>query len=252
VVINRGGSGLTFLIKIVFQGMTLTEYFETNNKVHTIGSMQVSVNFAIKERTGRDARDLTLDDAYVTRDLLYTRAGGLYYGIKQLLGYYAGYPSKGFLFADYNAGRYSSRNAAVQSMVSALTGKPLELDGDMLAYSGHTALETPSATETQIDGLFSQLGYLDQKQIRADLLLEKSRAFNETRTFQLIRNLYEQRMHKPPPYAIIPQIELHNVKISRHLTTADFARSVEAHYRACESTLQMEEVFNPSKYTRGR
>lgn len=237
-IINRwDGWGLTFLIGIAGHGMSPAEYFEANNNIHTIGSMSVKVSFVIKARRTEehDTRDLTLEEVYQTRDLLYTRQGGIHYGIKRLLQYYAGYDSKVYLFADYNSGRYSSRNAAVQLMVSTLTGKHLDLDGDLLAYEGETAVQTPGESESQINDVL--FGQIDAKEIRADLLREKSYAFRETRTYQEIRKLYETRTHKPAPYAIIPQIELHSAHIDnrRRFTTADFARSVERHYLECEN-----------------
>ena len=64
---------------------------------------------------------MTLDDVYAVRDQLYTRQGGMYYGVKQLLGYDTGYAQKIFRFADFNAGRYASRNAAFQQVVATLS-----------------------------------------------------------------------------------------------------------------------------------
>ena len=70
------------------------------------------------------------------RDELYTRQGGVNYGTRMLLGYRAGYASRLHVFADYNAGRYASRNAAFQHMVAKLSGAELALDGDLLLYEG--------------------------------------------------------------------------------------------------------------------
>ena len=70
------------------------------------------------------------------RDELYTRDGGVNYGTRMLLGYRADYPSRLFVFADYNAGRYASRNAAFQHMVATLSGADLALDGDLMLYEG--------------------------------------------------------------------------------------------------------------------
>jgi hypothetical protein len=230
--------GIPLVITVV-KGTSIPEFFEAHNRIRTIGSMQVSVNFARQEWSKSKHHELALDEIYKIRDALYTRKGGLLYGMKQLLGYQPGYPSVTFRFADYNAGRFSSRNAAVQEAVSELTGSKLELDGDLLAYSGQTPLKSPSATETQINALMSKnANPLTSSQIRSDLSLEKSRSFRETATFQFIRKLYEREKHRKPSEAILPQIELHGPKITRRITTAGFARSVEGHYWLCMRAFQ--------------
>ncbi|MBC8134083.1 MAG: DUF1615 family protein, partial [Deltaproteobacteria bacterium] len=101
------------------------------NPITTAGSMQVSVRFAedwARTRMGQSATSARI------RESLYTRAGGVYYGTARLLVYPAHYDQAVFRFADYNAGFYASRNAAVQAQLSRLTGKKLVLDGDLLSY----------------------------------------------------------------------------------------------------------------------
>ena len=75
------------------------------NPVGTIGSMQVSVAYAIAEAEKETGRSLPMSAIWTLRDALYTREGGIRYGARMLLGYYAGYDSRLYVFADFKAGR---------------------------------------------------------------------------------------------------------------------------------------------------
>jgi hypothetical protein len=112
----------------------LNTLIEDKNEIDTAGSMQVSVKFALDLAKQRRWLPMTLDDVYGVRNDLYTRHGGMYYGIKQLLGYDTGYNQKIFRFADFNAGRFASRNAAFQQVIAKLSGDKLSVDGDLLSY----------------------------------------------------------------------------------------------------------------------
>lgn len=209
---------------------------ESNNEINTIGSMQVAVSFAVQyEREQRQGKALNLEEVYQIRDKLYTRKGGLYYGSLLLLGYETGYNKKIYRFADFNAGRYSSRNAAFQTMISQLAGKTIASDGDLLIYQTDGDVEmTVSGTEQAVRNLVKQykLGFKDY-QVRRDLLKEKQLAFNNTPTYQAILKTYQQETGKAPLYAQLPGIELHSEKSSRILTTAKFANTVNMRYQGC-------------------
>ena len=211
---------------------------ESNNEINTIGSMQVAVSFAVQyEREQRQGKALNLEEVYQIRDKLYTRKGGLYYGSLLLLGYETGYNKKIYRFADFNAGRYSSRNAAFQTMISQLVGKTIASDGDLLIYQTDGDVEmTVSGTEQAVRNLVKQykLGFKDY-QVRLDLLKEKQLAFNNTPTYQAILKTYQQETGKAPLYAQLPGIELHSEKSSRILTTAKFANTVNMRYQGCVS-----------------
>ena len=127
---------------------TIAQWIENLNEVDTVGSMQVSVAFALKNTTARQA--VTRADFYRMRDFLYTRRGGMYYGIMQLLGYRANYRNKLHYFADFNAGRFSSRNAAFQLVLSKLLpNSKLVLDGDLLTH------DFPKLTRAHIETVWA-------------------------------------------------------------------------------------------------
>jgi hypothetical protein len=175
----------------------LNDFVEENNGVNTIGSMQVAVRFAAQYEAEKHRKELSLEYIWAIRDRLYTREGGLYYGALLLLGYETGYSLKLHRFADFNAGRYASRNAAFQATVAILPGKKLILDGDLLA--------------------------------------EKAYGFNRTNTYKTIIGRYKKQKGVNPPYARVPDIALQSEKISkgRKMTTGKFAASVTRRYHRC-------------------
>ena len=188
------------------------------NPVTTAGAMQVQVAFA-REMSG-------LSDAE-TRELLYTRFGGVRFGTARLLRYPAAYDDVLYRFADYNAGMYSSRNAAFQEQLAWLVGKRLALDGDLLDYRGVDS-QTLQAAIT-----FGGLYGVNERRVRRDLEKEKSEDFEETDLWHAVRDAWQQRTGKAAPYARVPQVTLTSPKLSRSRTTAWFADSVRRRYAAC-------------------
>ena len=219
---------------IVNSGL-LNRYIEDRNDVSTIGSMQVSVAFALEDVGKERWTTMSLQDVYALRDDLYTRKGGMKYGILQLLGYDTGYDKKIYRFADYNAGRYASRNAAFQSVIAKLSGENLSLDGDFLAYARPgKALAKVTNSESALRFAIKKLQLpLTDKQVRTDLLKEKSVDFASTRTFTALREAYASATGKQPPFAMVPEITLESVKIRTQMTTAIFAERVTARYQRC-------------------
>ena len=164
------------------------------------------------------------------RNEVFTRRGGMYFGIAHLLGYETPYVRKVHRFADYNAGWYASRNAAFQAAVAVATGRDLALDGDLL--NPGAPLDQPGETERAVRALAPQLG-LDERGIRRALGQGDELAFNDSALFKQVFALAEERAGKPLPRERIPGIRLESPKITRELTTAWFANRVYDRYRRC-------------------
>ncbi|GAB3679647.1 DUF1615 domain-containing protein [Salinisphaera aquimarina] len=192
------------------------------NPVHTGGPMQVAVDFAEAH-----SDDYPYADATSARAEVFSRRGGLYFGILHLLGYAADYPSPLYRFADYNAGWYASRNAAFQRAVSQLTGIDLALDGDLVSYG-----ITPSHTERATKTLSARID-LEEGLIRRDLTEGDTADFNDTTLYQRVYALADSVAGRPVPRVILPGITLESPKITRNLTTAWFAQRVESRWQSC-------------------
>lgn len=192
------------------------------NPVRTAGPMQINADFA-----NSYAARYPYPYNGSLRNALFTRKGGLYFGVAYLLDYPANYSSMNFRFADYNAGRYSSRNTAFQNAVSALSGIRLRPDGDLLRYQNGVAQEEPSQTMQALLAIAPRLG-MDQDAIFRDLLLEKSAAFERSRLYARVYALAPDM-----PRASLPNITVNSVKFSRQLNTVSYVKRVEARYLRC-------------------
>jgi hypothetical protein len=233
-------AGKSTSLDVVLKLGLFNTFIEEKNEIDTAGSMQVSVKFALAEAKKRRWLPMTLDDVYGVRDHLYTRQGGMYYGVKQLLGYETGYAQKIYRFADFNAGRYASRNAAFQKVVETLSGQDLALDGDLLSYGKDgKVLKKPTSTEKamRLANAQHKLG-LDDKSIRADLLKEKDVGFTSTRSYISLRDRFAVVTQKPAAFAVVPEIVLNSPKLSSSFTTQRFAETVNKRYKVCTKFVQ--------------
>src|SRR3954463_12345279 len=88
--------------------------FGEQNPVRSGGPMQVSIGFA--QRYAASSRYPFAVQGSI-RDEVFTRRGGLYFGIAHLFDYDAPYDDLRYRFAGYNAGTHPSRNAAFQKAV---------------------------------------------------------------------------------------------------------------------------------------
>ncbi len=216
-------SALTGAAKLVGQ-----DFAEKLNPVTTLGSMQVHIGYA-KEHKRQSGNIAAL------RSDLYRRYGGLYYGIHRLMMYPADYNKAIYRFADYNSGMYSSRNAAFQSMLNALTNTKLDLDGDLLLYTKDGSIRsTISQSERELTSVFASNNMLvTPRQIRTDLKKEKKKDFEDTATYRAVTKLYQEKMAKEPMYAIMPEVVISGPKLSRDYNTNWFATRVNGRYQSC-------------------
>lgn len=204
-------------------------FFADRNPVRTGGPMQVAIGFAEAHAEGKG---YPYPMTGSIRDEVFTRRGGMYFGIAHLLDYPAPYDRPLYRFADFNAGHYASRNAAFQHAVTQVSGIPLALDGDLLRYEAGRPAREAGATELATRALAKRLD-MTHEEIRRDLLQGKDPGFDRTRLATRVFALVEQVEGKAVPRAVVPRILLKSPKFTRKLTSEWFANRVEARYRTC-------------------
>ncbi len=195
------------------------------NPVHTGGPMQVSVEFA---ESHVRARPYPYPIHGNLRNEVFSRRGGIYFGSAILLDYPAPYTDMLYLFADFNAGRYSSRNASFQQTLSRLSEKKLATDGDLLRYRNGNISAEPSDTFIALLSIKNALK-MNETEIQRDLRLEKLASFAQTPLYQRLYALAGSNQ----PRVLMPQIDLKSPKIHRKLTTEWFAHRVYGRYQSC-------------------
>jgi hypothetical protein len=205
----------------------MNRFLADRNPVRTAGPMQVSVAFAEAEARRR-TYPYPVEDSI--RHEVFTRRGGLYFGIAHLLAYEAPYDRMIFRFADFNAGRYASRNAAFQRALARISGIPLAEDGDLIDPA--STRDKPGATERAARAVARRIG-LDEGDVRGDLEKEGDADFGDTDLALKVFAAADKLGPPPVPRAIVPSIRLVGPKISRQLTTAWYADRVDTRYRAC-------------------
>jgi len=207
-------------IGIVPLGRTL---FADFNPVRTGGPMQVSIAFA-EEHASR--YPYPVPDTI--RREVFTRRGGMFFGIAHLLDYPAPYDDMLYRFADFNAGHYASRNAALQNAISIAAKTKLTLDGDLLIHGS----AEPSQTELAARKLADRLE-MSNDQIRRELERGHEADFAQSKLYRRVFELADKARGKPVPRALVPNIRLQSAKITRKLTTEWFAQRVDGRYEEC-------------------
>ncbi len=202
-------------------------FFADRNPVRTGGPMQVSIAFAEAQVQARRYPYPMRDSV---RREVFTRRGGLYFGTAHLLAYDAPYDKPIYRFADFNAGRYASRNAAFQSALALASGLPVTADGDLLPHASNApAGETERAVRT----LAGRLGGLGDAAIRRDLEKGEDASFEKTVLYERVFAYAERLDKRALPRAVVPRIDLQSPKFTRKLTTEWFAQRVDERFRRC-------------------
>lgn len=199
------------------------------NPVRTGGPMQVGIRFA--ERYAESHR-YPYADAGSTRQEVFSRRGGLYFGIAHLLDYPNSYERHLFRYADFNAGWYASRNAAFQAALARVAGVELALDGDLVAHGRGWGKRKIGATERAALSIADELE-LDERAIQRALDQGDRFEFEETDLYRRVFAIADRRAGQPLPRAVVPRITLESPKITRQLTTEWFATRVQKRYQAC-------------------
>ncbi len=201
-----------------------------HNPVRTAGPMQVSIDFA---QAHVQARPYPFPAEDSLRHEVFTRRGGLYFGTAHLLDYPAPYYGNEliFRFADFNAGRWASRNAAFQQALAIASNRKLDLDGDLFV-PGAAGAANPGQTESAARSLGIPLG-MNEREIRRELERSRGAEFDASPLLAKVFVLAEQRSGRTPARALVPRIVLQSPKITRRLTTEWFARRVEERWKRC-------------------
>lgn len=211
-------------IAAVPMGRTL---FADRNPIRTRGPMQVHIVFA-EQFAAKHPYPYPVKLSIA--DEVFTRRGGVYFGIAHLLDYRAPYDRYLYRFADFNAGQYASRNAAFQAAISGASGIALVADGALLPHDADGQDSGP--TERALRALAVRLN-TDEAAIHRVLLQGKSEELERTALYQRVFTLAEHSQQRPLPRALVPHIELHSPKIARKLTTEWYAHRVDDRFERC-------------------
>lgn len=231
----------------------------------TSGCMQMNVKKAIALAKSVDGEEY---GARRMRETLYTRSGGLYYGMLYLNSIIRAHtsPNGGGMsanevknvFADYNMGLYTTRNAAIQANINEVlpkSEKRIAADGDLVQYeSNGEASGKRSDTELAIRVVLGDAGSdLSDLEIRVDLLLEKSENFEDTRTYRKLMAIFKS--HGLTKTDVIPSGKTSGsfVKFGTNkLNGAGYAAGSYAKYDALKAAMKGYVPPKPAVASKGK
>ena len=202
--------------------------FASWNPIRTRGPMQVNVAFAEQFEDVKPYPDH--DTRHDLGDELFTRRASIYFGVAHLLDYRPPYDRYLYRFADYNAGRYASRNAAFQQAASIVAGRPLTADGALLAHD--QSVKGAGSTQRLLFAIAGRLGQSDAD-IRDALAQGTTASFEQTALYRRVFALADRKSGHRLPRAVLPRIRLEGPKIERRLTTGWYAQRVNGRFERC-------------------
>jgi len=189
----------------------------------------------LAEARGVNLEDVELSDAVFNE--IFTRDGGLKYGIEYLSGIFETYDNDfdeniNFMFADYNAGIYSSRNAELQYELYRLANgvEPSSnfVDGDFLIWDApHESNSKKSETQKLVKKYFEREGY-DTSGIRDDLEQEKTVEFEGTDVFIKIKDDYGEDAKD----GRIPSASIFSIKSGLTLSASSYVDRINGKHSA--------------------
>jgi hypothetical protein len=188
------------------RNIIVREIDKVSNVVRTKGSMQL--NFDRAKQVMRDRGEEFSDDDLC--DYMYTMQGGIDAGVAALspmfVQYATAYSTPGnlswlfFVGMDYHYGPFSSRNMMEQVRIRDLSGKKIDVDGDLLRYDEHA---NPDSKDSETLGAISAIfPDISKSLILDDLLLEKHPHYAYTNIHELLVKTHADRFG-PTPFAVI-------------------------------------------------
>ena len=206
-------------------------FLAERNPVRTGGPMQVGVAFA-EEQVRAQRYPYPLRGS--VRHEVFTRRGGLYFGAAHLLAYRAPYAQMIYRFADFNAGRWASRNVAFQQALARLSGRTLVLDGDLLPPPGANAVGQTEAAALALAGRLD----LSPEAVRRQLAQGTAPDFEASALYRRVFEQADAQAARALPRALLPRIDLQSPKFTRKLSTEWFARRVDERYQRCLARIE--------------
>lgn len=221
-------------------------------RTKTCGSMQLNVKKAIALAKEVDRETYTDREM---RELLYTRKGGLYYGmlyLKKIIDAHTTHYGEEmsaeevqYVFTDYNMGVFTTRNAAIQSNIKAL-GKDIAVDGDLLSYDKEGQALKGSDTEKAIREVLRDGGEdISDLEINYHLSMEKMIDFEGTRTYRLLCKIFKQ--HGIATTNVIPSLKTSGSFVKFGTAEISGAGYAEGSYRRYETLRNAMKALTPEK-----
>jgi hypothetical protein len=203
--------------------------FAGYNPVHTAGPMQVSIAYAEKHAAAKPY-PYPMDGSSIRREI-FTRRGGMYFGIAHLLDYPARYDKRSIASPTSTPDTMRAATPGSRTRSASHRGIPLSLDGDLVRIKD-AASKGAGETELATRVVAARVGIGDGA-VRRALEQGLSDDFERTDLYRQVFTVAEGLERRPLPRAVLPRIALQSPKITRKLTTEWFANRVDERHRRC-------------------